>query len=130
MPIKPTKEQLAYIAGYIDGEGCIRIEKNNALRVEIDNTYPAVLFKIRDFFGGTVRLKSSSKGKWRSVWNYNACGLTAKTLLEALLPFLEEKLLQAELVVEFSDTCRKTKKERRDEIKALLKVLKRIDYFK
>jgi hypothetical protein len=97
--------------------------------VEINNTYPAVLFKMQKFFGGRVRMKTISNGKYRTVWNYTAYSTTAKAVLEAILPFLDEKLLQAELLVEFSDTD-KTNQIRREEIKLLLKSLKRINYFK
>ncbi len=57
---------LAYIAGLVDGEGCIMITKENRLyteakhgyrfwlQVKITNTNKAVLEWVKDLFGGSV----------------------------------------------------------------------------
>lgn len=125
---KPTKKELAYFAGYLDGEGCFRVSRNT-LCVSINNTYPAVLFKFQKHFGGNVRLSAPSNNRFRTIWNYTVYGIKAKKLLEALLPYLEEKYLQATLLLELCEVP-KTNKTRRDEIKMLITALKRVDYFK
>lgn len=110
-----TKEQLAYIAGFIDGEGYVGLTKresngkvNSALKpvVQISNSYLPVLEMILDLFpGGHLRVKKPQpkETKPHHVLIYEGQSLLIY-VLEMLIPYLVEKKWRAEVVV---DWCRR-----------------------
>jgi len=59
---KTITTKIAYIAGFFDGEGCVRIKKANQygnsyyVWVAITNSNKNILNNISDLFGGQVRL--------------------------------------------------------------------------
>ena len=124
---KPT--DLAYVAGYMDGEGCFRANKGN-IEVQIKNTYPHVLRFIEDLFGGrVVQVRRKPRAcDHRSVFGFSIYGDDARNMVRQLLPYLKEKKNQAELVLELINyPPRSSKKE---SLIRRLKELKRIDYGK
>jgi hypothetical protein len=104
MPIV-RKNQVAWAAGFIDGEGCIGIYRTgaNAYRVSLSagqkyNEEP--LMRLQALFGGTiVRPKGKNRSYANAYWN-----LTSKRATDALkemLPFLTVKREQAEVAIAF-----------------------------
>lgn len=117
---------MAYMAAYIDGEGCIRIN-NRCPAVEISNTFPNTLLMFQDLFGGRIRkMKSRFMSKNRTCWHYCVYGKKAIRLLEKLIPYLREKREQARVLLKWFSLKRGTKKSMKLRIR--LKALKRIDY--
>lgn len=122
--------RLAHLAGYIDGEGYLGLTSNDTARVEICNTCPATLLLAKRLFGGSVigSKRSKKSVKDRYVWKYSISNkVGVRFLLQTIEPFLVEKRPQALLLLEYLDIDA-SNKTKREEIKQLLKRLKRIDY--
>lgn len=116
--MKWTSEQLAYMAGMIDGEGSISIFDSrsktkgkvyfrNRLILSVYNTNEEVVLWMQMNFGGRVRVKKRvRKDKpcfvWETGWQH------ARAVLEAVLPYLIIKKSRAELFVEFAKTSKRT----------------------
>lgn len=99
--------RLAYIAGFVDGEGCIRIKKSNKtgnsyyLTVHVTNTDRAPLLIIQSIFGG--KLFFQEKGKNKAIWQYYITCSEAADMLRTLSGFLISKKPQADLAITFHD---------------------------
>lgn len=141
---------LEWLAGFVDGEGYIglayRSTKNRATkektlypRLTITNTYLPVLLKIKEEFGGSLKIQSKSKQynkngrqSYSLAWGPKATRL----LLERLLPFLIVKKEQADLLLlhwkplPFGTKIDAAEHSHREWINAKLQELKRIEYFK
>lgn len=85
----------AYAAGFIDGEGCIYIDKRGYLRLEITNTGKKTLEYIASIIGGKIHTKSRKVNK--TVHVLKLCSEEALRALRLLKGFLVEKHEQAEL---------------------------------
>ena len=105
---------LAYIAGIMDGEGTIRLQKNK-VKANWNFTYHAQLSMgmvteeipnlLKETLGGNVREERVLNR--RSIWRWTLTGrFQIIAILEALLPYLRVKKPQAELALEF---CRNWK---------------------
>jgi len=116
-----TNEQLAYLAGVIDGEGTIYVSKrkNRGLddywpRVQIVNTNKPMMVYIHNTFGGLFYEKNRSKHskKWKTQYEW----VTNRTLMDIILPLVIPYLIckkpQAELMIKFRDTFQKNTKIR------------------
>lgn len=91
MPLKRT--ELAYAAGIIDGEGCIRFNRQKSqcsvLRVHVTNTDPRLTQWLKDKFGGYVWSESKAyipNAKPRYVWEISA--KQAEIALRQIEPYL------------------------------------------
>lgn len=109
--------EIAYIAGFFDGEGCVRIKQANQggnsyyLIAHITNTNPIILKKVQGLFGGNTRLQE--KGKNKPIYNWYITSSEANDFLKVLYPFLIEKKSQAELGINFHQNKEKmTPKEK------------------
>lgn len=88
----------AYLAGLIDGEGCIRINKakqpvgpnhSYEARLQIDMCDKSALEKMRSLFGGAMRQRSLPKNpKHRPAFTYWATGDSLREILNAVEPYL------------------------------------------
>lgn len=92
---------VCYAAGFIDGEGCIRINKNGSIELTIINTGLPSLLKIKDLFGGDVSQRKQKVNK--EQYQYRLYGEGAVNALSLLVPFLIEKQSQALLAIEWWD---------------------------
>lgn len=103
-----------YIAGIIDGEGCIHIDKANdgrgrphpsyALRVRVAMTDMEVPLFLYEIFGGgfSIFLRDGCKASY----NWKATNSRNNNLLRLILPYLKVKKKQAELGLKFIATLR------------------------
>jgi len=106
---------LSYIAGYLDGEGSIRISKSrriattspqHTLSVEITNTHVETLRWIAERIGiGMVRCVSRARD-WKPVWRWVIVSNQAYDFLGVILPYLKQKRPQAELGMDFYERRR------------------------
>jgi hypothetical protein len=91
--------ELAYIAGFFDGEGCISAVADRrgyvSVRLNISQKFDIPLLFIQARFGGNIRWHRGT------VWHWEAYGDAALNMLRALLPYLMLKRPQAELAIEF-----------------------------
>lgn len=122
--IEASSDDLAYAAGYLDGEGCFSY--HNSVSVVVDNTYPNTLLWLKTLFGGSVVRLNRQDEKWRTAYRYKICGLGAASLCQKVLPFLKEKAEQAKLLIRIRESIPNT--ESRRQLAAELKKQKRIDH--
>ena len=101
---------LRYVAGYMDGEGCIRavLAKNGknaaGLHVFITNTYLPILQDFERQFGGKTSLRNISNKNHKSQYQWRISNRKdIKSFLSKILPYLREKRAQAELALEYCD---------------------------
>ena len=95
--LKPI--ELAYAAGYLDGEGSFRFN-NGSANVRIGNTYLDTLEWFQEKFGGSVRQKKRVKSHWRQAYVWGLNGSKACKMITQVYPYLQEKRPQAILLLE------------------------------
>jgi len=105
-----TEVDKAYIAGFVDGEGCIQLQKKRkpgryCLRFRITQTDKAILDWIKACTGeGTVRRWSLQSERHRERYEWYCGGYKALCILHEIYPYLKLKKLQAEIAFEFEKT--------------------------
>ncbi len=113
-----------YAAAYLDAEGCFRFTTTPS--VSVSNTYPLTLHRFQKLFGGKVREKKSNKEGHRKCYEWYATGDTARECIREVLPFLQEKLPQAIILLQLMKYPPRS--EKRKTLASELKKLKRIDH--
>lgn len=96
-----TDQDLAYLAGFLDGEGCFTTTSSSIV-IKSSNTSLPVLNWIRETFGGSISLHSKRHQKQAYQWSIN--GANAERLCRKLHPYLREKKAQAALLLLFHTT--------------------------
>jgi len=96
----------SYIAGLVDGEGCITISKRPykggyqlVFRVAMYDKEP--LDFIADTFGGSVNYPNRKDGK--PIWCYTATGDLALEIMKTLQPYLLVKDKEAQVAITFQE---------------------------
>lgn len=98
---------IAYIAGFFDGEGCIRIKRASQggnsyyIWVAITNSNKEMLDFVVDIFGGTVRQAEKTVNK--IIYHYLITSSEAVDMLKILSAFLKEKRQQAKFAIFFHE---------------------------
>lgn len=121
---KILEVEVAYLAGFFDGEGSIFIstEKHNScphklrhhLTLRISNTNSDILHLLFSIFKvGVVKKQPTpemeTKG-WTQDWVWVIVSRGAVNLLEMMLPYLKVKKKQAELAIKFQSLLMKNPK--------------------
>ena len=98
-----------YIAGILDGEGCIsiyhqKVQKGKVylsynVRVIVGMTDPLVVHLLRDQYGGSVWLRKRP-APWKASYTWCLTGKIVEKFLNDILPFLMIKKGQAMLALE------------------------------
>ena len=96
--------ELGYLAGLIDGEGCIRIQKT--IYKSISSLYPSIAIQMTDLKAIEFVSEITSidyhgpyqYGKNKSYWAWYAIGKKAIDLLDVITPHLKIKQKQALLM--------------------------------
>jgi len=104
---------LSYLAGIIDGEGCIRINKykykykrGNKIKVayagtlQVEMCAKEVLKVFSDTFGGNITSRKKKDTK-PILYCWRVGNQKCKNVLKLLYPYLRAKKKQAKLVIEF-----------------------------
>lgn len=105
---KTITNEIAYVAGFFDGEGCVRIKQASQggnsyyIWVAITNSNKETLDYIANLFGGMVRRAEKTVNK--VIYHFLITSSEAVEMLKVLSPFLQEKKKQAELAIIFHDT--------------------------
>ena len=104
-------EELAYMAGLFDGEGCIHIarihtQKRNltfqlVCKVSMYSLPTLEIFKVS--FGGSIRRESSDEkhNKYGLLHSWAIWGKNSTSFLGQLMPYLRIKKAEANLAIEF-----------------------------
>jgi hypothetical protein len=118
---KVSKTELAYIAGFLDGEGWITLYKSKDIsrkkyprfeyQVGICNNNKGVINWLYDTFGGSIRTRNKQNLKWQDNYLWKLSSNQASDFLKLILPYMRLKNNQAELAIEFQEK-RKLKKNR------------------
>jgi hypothetical protein len=103
----------SYLAGVIDGEGYIYIvytksTQNYLSGVYIKNTDKKLLDFFAKYFGGNVTFHKRAKPNHKDSYQWVCNGLKAAQLCRCVLPYLIIKRKQAELLLDFSSTLKKS----------------------
>lgn len=127
----------SYLAGLIDGEGSIRIEKSGGHKypgtptVCVTNSNPTLIMWVYSKFGGHL-YKKKSKGKYQVVWDIYWLGKRAEEVLQGVYPYLTAKKEQTKLVFDYRKLIGKPGKrltasniEKRQAIVEAMSILKR-----
>lgn len=101
---KLTKEQLAYIAGFVDADGCIAVSKqisyserfpyNYSLRLIVVNSDTEVIKWFKEILGvGCIYVLRSvgHKPNWKAVHRYTAVSNDAREIIKQIIPYLRVK---------------------------------------
>ena len=117
---------LAYVAGIVDGEGCIMIH-SNCVRVSVKNTNEWLVRFLKMNFGGCLVYQKHSGGNLNSkpIWAWQMDAKKACEFLQLILPYLQLKRPQAELALSFQK--RRTGKWRKKGLPQEIKMLDDID---
>ena len=108
---KLTETEKAYIAGLLDGEGCIGIQKKKSqhtkypfdfqVRVIITNSYfPTICWlKEKTGIGCAYEYNKSFKENWNSVHRWQVVANQATEFLEMIYPYIQIKKEIANLIL-------------------------------
>jgi hypothetical protein len=106
-----NETSIAYVAGLIDGEGCIRVKKSKAYKCQGRSTpgyHASIQIKMTD--KGAIEFVASVLGGWhyvqrsalrsgRPLYTWQVSDLKAETAIKVVLPYLRVKKAQAEAVL-------------------------------
>ena len=108
-----TPEVLAYSAGFLDGEGHIRIQthsrrcRTTMLSVSAVQLTELPLDWFKAHFGGTVKKRwTSYRNSKRPLWTWQVSSMQAERFLLRVLPYLQVKKAEAELALQYRATFR------------------------
>jgi len=110
-----TKEQLAYTAGIIDGEGCIKVYKVNAkichrlhnrytLNVQVGMTDKKLVYWLKQKFGGYFyihRFIKKHHPTWKLQYRWMLQNQHCQKFLEDMIPYLKIKKNHAKAALKF-----------------------------
>ncbi|MCA1565840.1 MAG: LAGLIDADG family homing endonuclease [Acidobacteria bacterium] len=121
--------KLAYLAGFFDGEGCIRIKRSYRLNgnsyyltVTVANSDRTVLENYVELFGGKVYTKGRSANFQQYHWE--ASSGEAADFLRTMIGYLRGKKPQAVAALEFHDNLPLLTPEQRREAHDRLRAMK------
>ena len=106
---------LAWMAGFVDGEGCLTITRQDRKNrptpqwrpfITIANTHKQSLEIFHKQYGGTLRFNAEKRAsktgvKWSDSWTWYCQQTSVKKFCEDLLPFLVVKKEQAKILLSF-----------------------------
>ena len=111
--VKPSATELAYMAGFLDGEGYVAISKSKkitkwrsvglTLTVAISQINPEPLLFIHQFFGGHLREEPAKKNR-RKSYTWLISSKAAYNFLLAVLPYLKVKKDEVKVGLKFQET--------------------------
>lgn len=109
-----SDSDIAYIAGFVDGDGCIAYNKTKhknksrfpnptySIQCIVTNKHRSILEWFKELFSGTIRdIDRIHCGKREIFSIWLTSGDTCRRLLGTILPYLKVKRKQAELVLAF-----------------------------
>jgi len=89
---------IAYVAGLVDGEGCLGLTKcgkSIAPRIVITNTNKQIIYDLKEAFGGHILYRPASKQGWKCPCHWVIQNSSAIEFLEKIYKYLRIKKDQA-----------------------------------
>ena len=113
------KEKVCYLAGLIDGEGSLYIQKINRkngsthyeIRFHITNTNPLLSSWLKSHFGGLVYERKGCNERCKNRFEWVATRKLFDIIAPKVLPYLVIKHQQVKLGIEFRQTFTKTSRK-------------------
>ena len=110
-----TRWQCAYLAGFIDADGCIQIYGRNGenkrpwtVTVTLYNCHKKALEEMRDWIGaGNVKCRDRNPEKWNASYYLKYAAATAAKVIKKTAPYMLVKREQAAVIMEFLETFKK-----------------------
>lgn len=103
-----SESQLAYLAGLIDGEGCITSSYPRAttspLTLTICMVHKPTIDWVKATVGGGVVAHRTKQTPVRQSWSWQIKGIRTFALLRRTLPFMQTKREEAEVAIRFGET--------------------------
>lgn len=103
----PSKTELAWAAGMIDGDGCITLTRSKSAfgkpTLVVDNTDESIIRELARLFGGSIVIKKRYQTHHRQAWSWRRYGAQqVRANLKAVLPYMrcEMKRERARMIVE------------------------------
>jgi hypothetical protein len=93
-----TPTELAYFAGYLEGEGCFTVNSRSP-RVCVGTTYPGAILRLHEAFGGGTSDRPRNEPRCRPQFEWYIYGQKAIDVCKQLMPYLDEKRPQAEAMI-------------------------------
>ncbi len=111
------QESIIWAAGFVDGEGNINIQRYSSTRgrrhrpcynllLQVDQTSPDPLEKLKGLWGGRISKKKPQNPRWAPQWHWWVSGKDAAQALAELRPYLLVKRDQADIALEFAQLKR------------------------
>ena len=94
-------DELAWTAGFIDGEGCLYLTVGFTPVLAVRNTCRASIEKLASLFSGRVRCPGLAPTSRRRIWEWAISGDAAICVIGLLRPWLIVKASQADVMIEF-----------------------------
>lgn len=94
----PTPTERSYLAGYLDGEGCLSFVKR-CPRVHVTSSFPGVLYRLQRAFGGRVSARKTPRGQ-KQLFEWCVYAADAIQLCYWLENFFHEKRDQCVCLIE------------------------------
>lgn len=93
----PTELDIAYAAGFYDGEGTCYAKCGKYAQARVFQKDPEMLYKFRDFFGGNVRPVAGHAARGINggpLFEWAVTGTRAKEFLRKIYPFVSSRRKQ------------------------------------
>lgn len=100
---------LAYLAGFIDGEGSISIFRSgnrDHCMFNIYNTNELIMLWLKQMFEGNVCQLKRTRNEWKQEYSWYIGPQKASLVLKACLPYLKLKKRHAELFIAYTETSK------------------------
>ena len=108
---------IAYLAGIIDGEGCISMYqisnghgKSVMCGLWIANTDKNLMDWLVENLGGSLNTRTSKKPQWKTSWVWAVYSQNMEDVLIRVLPYLKVKHTQAELALRARELMKRSGK--------------------
>ena len=103
---------LAYTAGYMDGDGCFYLGKETSkkrltpkyiTKIAINSVNPKVLHYFKKLFGGGVRLIKEQHNNSKATYQFSANKVDSISMAQVIYPYLVEKKEECQILLNFSN---------------------------
>ena len=94
----------AYVAGYLDGEGCFFAYGHHRYGIVCENTHRPTVEWLQELFGGNVTICKGRKSNHRTTYRWVVVGNEAAAVCKVIAPFLKEKWRSATIIIMFNHT--------------------------
>lgn len=92
--------ELAYFAGFFDGEGSVGMYEHGRYVVNVANTDVRPLARAKELWGGHLNLQGKQKYSVRDLWHWNLYGHFARPFLEDIRPYSRLKAEQIDVYLD------------------------------